>query len=180
MIIRRTDDSDVNAFLSVQRVAFGDDEGPEIIELVKNLLADPSAKPLLSLIAVDKGAVVGHILFSRAQVTPTINIAAAILAPLAVTPPFQRQGVGGELIKEGLKILSDHGVELVFVLGHPEYYPRYGFRPAGKLGFEAPYPIASEVAEAWMVQELSPGLIGSAKGKVFCAKALDRPEYWSE
>jgi putative acetyltransferase len=180
LIIRKSSNTDINALLSVQRLAFGDDEGPEIIDLVTNLLADPSAKPLLSLIAVDEEAVLGHVLFTRAQVTPTNNVSAAILAPLAVVPPSQRQGIGGELIKAGLKILSGHGVELVFVLGHPEYYPRYGFRPAGKLGFEAPYPIAPAVAEAWMVQELSLGLIGSVKGKVVCAKTLDRPEYWSE
>lgn len=180
MIVRRSGDSDINALLLVQGLAFGKDEGPVIIELVTNLLADPSARPLLSLVAVDEGATVGHVLFTRAQVTPSNDVAASILAPLAVAPPFQRQGIGGELIKEGLKLLSDYGVELVFVLGHPEYYPRYGFRPAGKLGFAAPYPIASEVAEAWMVQELSRGLIGSVKGKVVCAKALDRPAYWSE
>ena len=68
----------------------------------------------------------------------------------------------------------------MFVLGHPEYYPRYGFVSAGKLGFEATYPIPEKVADAWMVQELQPGIIGKIKGKVLCAKALDAPEYWRE
>ena len=70
---------------------------------------------------------------------------------------------------------------MVFVLGHMEYYPRYGFTPdAGRLGFSAPYPIPSEFANAWMVQALQPYGLSKAKGKVICADALDRPEHWRE
>ena len=76
--------------------------------------------------------------------------------------------------------MSESGVELVFVLGHPEYYPRHGFTPAGALGFEAPYPIPDEHAEAWMVQELRPGVIGSVCGRVICADMLNKPEHWHE
>jgi putative acetyltransferase len=72
------------------------------------------------------------------------------------------------------------GVELVFVLGHPGYYPRHGFTPAGVLGFHAPYPIPEKNADAWMVQELHPGVIGRARGKILCADAINRPEYWRE
>jgi predicted N-acetyltransferase YhbS len=72
------------------------------------------------------------------------------------------------------------GVELVFVLGHPGYYPRFGFKPAGVLGFEAPYPIPEKHADAWMVRELRAGIIGSVRGKVVCADTLSRPEYWRE
>ncbi len=93
---------------------------------------------------------------------------------------MHNQGVGGQLIKEGLKLLSESGVELVFVLGHPEYYPRHGFKPAGALGFEAPYPIPDEHANAWMVQELRPGVIGSVSGKIICADVLNHPEHWRE
>ena len=72
------------------------------------------------------------------------------------------------------------GTGLVFVLGHPGYYPRFGFEPAGRLGFKAPYPIPDEAAEAWMVQELSPGFIGRVSGTVRCCEVLDRPEHWQE
>jgi putative acetyltransferase len=109
------------------------------------------------------------------------NTSAAILAPLAVLPDFQNQGIGGRLIDKGLKLLSESGVELVFVLGHPEYYPKHGFKqPAGALGFEAPYPIPDEHADAWMVQELRPNVIGNVSGKVVCANALQKPEHWRE
>ena len=76
--------------------------------------------------------------------------------------------------------LKQSGVELVFVLGHPDYYPRSGFTPAGELGYEAPYHIPEEHSGAWMVQELSPGVIGRVKGKVQCSEVLNKPEHWRE
>ena len=83
-------------------------------------------------------------------------------------------------MKRGLTLLVESGCELVFVLGHPEYYPRFGFQPAGQLGFSAPYPILKENSGAWMVLELCGGTIGGVQGKVQCAAALDKPEYWLE
>ncbi len=180
LIIRETTDRDLPGLLKVGREAFGDDEGPEIVELITGLLADPTAVPLLSLVAVCDEKVVGHILFTRAEVAAGEKVTASILAPLAVAPHLHKQGIGTRLIEEGLKMLSESGTDLVFVLGHPDYYPRCGFIPAGLPGFEAPYPIPEEVAGAWMVQELKPGIIGRVKGKVQCAGFLDRPEYWRE
>jgi len=66
------------------------------------------------------------------------------------------------------------------VLGYPNYYLRYGFITAGVVGFEAPYPIAKENADAWMVQGLKESVIGSVKGKVQCSKVLNQPKYWCE
>ena len=137
--------------------------------------------PLLSLLAEDNERAIGHILFTKAQIAnSTEAVSAVILAPLAVIPEEQSHGIGGQLIKEGLRRLSESGVELVFVLGHPEYYPRYGFKPAGALGFEAPYPIHDEHTNAWMVQALRPGVLGRVSGRVICADALNHPEHWRE
>jgi len=104
----------------------------------------------------------------------------AILAPLAVVPDRQRQGIGGALIERDLQMLRRSGVDLVFVLGHPDYYPRHGFEPAGSLGFAAPFPIPPKDAGAWMVQAMRPGLTGSLRGTVLCADSMNRPEYWRE
>jgi putative acetyltransferase len=176
--IRKATESDLDDVLRVETESFGYDKEAK---LVNGLLRDASAMPLLSLLAVDDEEAVGHILFTRARLTGTEDTASAvILAPLAIVPDAQGKGIGGKLIKEGLRLLSETGVDLVFVLGHPEYYPRHGFRPAGALGFEAPYPIPDENADAWMVQELRPGVIGSISGKVVCADALNRPEHWRE
>jgi len=173
-------EADINDVLNVEKLAFGI-EGQEIADLVQGLLNDPSAKPQLSLLAVKEEKTIGHILFTRARIKPPHeSISAMILAPLAVIPEAQSQGVGGKLIKKGLEYLSTSGVDLVFVLGHPGYYPRHGFHPAGVQGFEAPYPIPEKNADAWMVQELRPDIIGKVRGQVKCADALDQPEYWRE
>ena len=181
MKIRKATESDLNAVLDVETSAFGDEKGPEIANLVAGLLIDPTAEPVLSLLAEADGRAVGHILFTRAEITGcSANVATALLAPLAVVPEKHGQGIGGRLIQEGLQRLTASGVDLVFVLGHPEYYPRHGFRPAGVQGFDAPYPIPEVHADAWMVQALRPGVIDQASGTVKCAEALDRPEHWRE
>lgn len=179
MEIREAGDSDLNNVLSVEKEAFGSETEAN---LVKDLLKDPSARPLLSLLAVaDNNRPVGHILFTAARLEgPRSDAAISILAPLAVIPKFQKQGVGGMLITNGLKHLRDAGVDLVFVLGHPGYYTRYGFVPAGVRGFEAAYPIPEKHADAWMVQELRPGIIGTVSGRIRCADKLNRPTYWRE
>ena len=178
MHIRETKGIDLNDILLIEREAF---KSNQVAELVKDLLEDPSAKPLLSLIAIIEERAVGHILFTTARLSNNPKgVVVSILAPLAIAPDCQKQGIGGKLIKEGLQRLSKAGVDIVFVLGHPEYYPWYGFKPAGKLGFEAPYPIPEENTEAWMVQELRPDLTGIASCKVICSDALNKPEHWRE
>jgi putative acetyltransferase len=165
--------------LSIHQQAFGED-GYEIAGLVKNLFNDPSACPILSLIAESSGRPAGHILFARATLEGS-DLRVALLAPLAVVPECQSRGIGQRLIQEGLKQLKQAGADLVLVLGHPGYYPKAGFRPdAGALGLQAPFPIEPKNAAAWMVQELRPGILGSVRGTVQCADALNRPEYWVE
>lgn len=176
--IRKTVDADRTAIWNVHHRAFGQDEEAQLAE---NIMADPTAQPTLSLIATIDTHPMGHILFSSARLDEAQPATTtAILAPLAILPEHQSRGVGGRLIDAGLRYLRDDAVDLVFVLGHPEYYPRHGFEPAGRLGIEAPYPIPQEHAAAWMVQALKPGLLGTAKGRVACCDALNRREYWVE
>lgn len=180
-LVREATDADMEDILRVEEEAFGPDEGPVIAGLVRDLMGDPTAEPRLSLVATEGGAVVGHVLFTKARLSPEERSAhCSMLGPLAVAPSAQGRGVGTRLVQEGLSRMKERGVELVFVLGHPEYYPRHGFRPAAPLRFAAPQPIPPEDAEAWMVAELRPGAIASASGAVLCADALDRPEYWRE
>jgi putative acetyltransferase len=168
---------DFQDVLSVEREAFGEDDEAN---LVAKLLDDQTAKPILSLLAIDKGKAIGHILFTRGQLEPTVDVNISILGPLAVIPSEQRKGVGGELIKHGLKMLAESGVDLVFVLGHPEYYPRHGFVQAGKHCFDAPYPILEKNSDAWMVQALREGVMDRISGRVICSDTFNEPEYWSE
>ena len=178
MNIRETTDADLDDILSVERAAFSTHKEADI---TKDMLTDPTAKPLLSLLTYIEAQPVGHILFTNAHLLRSRRkVAVSFLAPLAVIPKFQRQGIGGALIMKGLELLLKSGVDLVFVVGHPKYYPRHGFAPASKLGFEPTYPIPAEVADAWMVQELHPGVIGFISGKMVCCDALNKPEMWRE
>ncbi len=168
--------ADIEDLLSVERAAFS---GEEEAQLVCSLLKDPSAHPVLSLLARNKKQPVGHILFTSARFNKAPQtVSASILAPLAVVPAEQRKGIGGMLIESGLERLSGSGVELVFVLGHPEYYPCHGFEPASPYGLTPPFPVSPQ--EAWMVRALSPGMLGSIKGMIRCALAMNDPKYWRE
>ena len=179
--VRRSTDTDNAAIGRLHKSAFGPEQGQEIEDLVYDLFSDATARPFLSLVADMDGTIVGHILFTRATLEPGFeDVRAVILAPLAVSRDFQARGIGGSLITEGLKQLAESGVDMVFVLGYPAYYPKYGFQPAGALGLEATYPIPPEHADAWMVQALREGVIGRVHGRVQCAAALDQPRHWQE
>ena len=168
--------ADFNALLSVERAAFArDDEA----ELVAALLQDPTAQPSLSLLAFMVNKPVGHVLFTNVVLAgASRHVPVAILAPLAVLPEFQRQGVGRALIEQGASMLTASGVQLLFVLGDPAYYTRCGFVPAATYGLCAPYPIVPE--EAWMVRPLAPNILGSVTGVITCAESMAKPEYWRE
>lgn len=174
--IRKANDTDLEAILAVEKAAFNrNDEA----NLVKQLINDESAKPFLSLIALVKDKIVAHVLFTKAYLNETSQaISISLLAPMAVMPDFQKQGIGSLLIEEGLKRLKNKGVELVFVLGYPEYYHRFGFQSAIKLGFKTPYPIPQEHIDGWMVMSLKENIINSLSGQIVCADAINKPEYW--
>lgn len=181
MNIRHSEETDRSAIRAVHLSAFGSQEGTVIATLVNELLDDPTARPLLSMVAEEGDLVVGHVLFTAVGLpTDDSDASGQILAPLAVSRENQDRGVGGALVREGLRQLTRAGVNLVFVLGHPGYYPRFGFSPAGAVGLAAPYPIAPENAAAWMVTELRPGAIGTVRGTISCAAALDESQYWVE
>lgn len=122
-------------------------------ELIEALRAEGAHVPELCLVALDGSGedVLGHIFFSRARLDTGAPL--LVLAPMAVDPARQRDGIGGALVREALRRApaAAPGVPLVSVLGHPEYYPRFGFEPAGPLGIRAPFDVP---AEAWMAFRL--------------------------
>lgn len=159
MIIRREKPEDVDAIYRVNEQAFGSKLEPEFVDKLRK-----SNVVTLSLVAEQDGCIVGHILFTPVTVeSDNSSFDALTLSPLAVLPEYQKQGIGGRLVKAGLEKCRDLGHELVTVLGHAEYYPRFGFVPAGSLGisceFEAP-------PEAWMILELKPGALAGRTGTV--------------
>ncbi|MCG8563540.1 MAG: N-acetyltransferase [Desulfobacterales bacterium] len=174
--IRQTTPGDLNDILQVQKAAFGNIKEAE---LTQDLLNDPTAEPRLSLLAEKDGEVVGHILFTAVHI-PESDLACSILAPLAVVPKAQDQGVGGKLIGAGLDALKASGVHLVFVLGHPSYYPKFGFIPVRPLAIDAPYPIPHEHWDAWMFQALNQAPLSSVASTLVVSDALSRPQHWQE
>lgn len=174
--IRETQHSDLTEIMRVEEEAFGSNIEAE---LVQNLLNDQTAEPRLSLLAFDGNSAVGHILFTAITIGES-TVKASILAPLAVTPEAQKQGIGGKLIKAGLAQLKAQSVSIVLVLGHPEYYTRYGFSPVYPHPINAPYPIPEEHRDAWMMHVLDDTDLSSVAGTVTVSDELGKPEYWQE
>jgi putative acetyltransferase len=177
--IRETIASDFADIMAVIKEAFGYHKEAE---LTADLLADSTAEPMVSLLAFHGDKPVGHILFTRAYFAdrghqPMMHI----LAPLAVKPEYQGQGVGGMLIKEGTERLSAKGSHIVFVLGHKDYYPRHGFLPdAGAQGYPAPFPIPEEFKDCWMTMPLSSQGFEVGNGNIACCEAMNKPEHWRD
>ena len=101
------------------------------VKLVHELRKTKQYNTDLSLVATSNGQIIGHILFYPVKMSDYETL---ILAPLAVKPKYQRKGIGGKLIEEGLKQSREQGYGSVLVLGHPDYYPRFGFEKASKWG----------------------------------------------
>lgn len=176
--IRTPYPTELEAVLNIHKQAFGNIKEPQ---LVADLLLDPTAQPLISLVAEKGKELVGHILLTAVHIEDlSPSPACSLLAPLAVIPKTQGQGIGKLLIKAALKKAQEARQQMVFVLGHPTYYPKCGFRTAGHLGLQAPYLIPEEHADAWMVAELTEGAIQRFSGTVKIATMLDKPEYWRE
>ena len=158
MLIRAEAQRDWAAVHAVNVSAF---ETPAEANLVDALREQ--AQPLVSLIAEDKGAIVGHIMFSPVSLSghPVLRIMG--LAPMAVAPEHQRKGIGSALVRAGLEQCKQLGFGAVVVLGHPAYYPRFGFLPSTCCGIVCEYEVPEEV---FMVVELQTGFLRGASGKV--------------
>ena len=155
--VRPETEGDRIAVRRINVLAFG---GPAEADLVEALHRDGAV--LSSLVAEVAGVPVGHVLFSRMWVdTTTGPIDAACLAPVAVLESWQRRGVGTALIERGLDEMRRRGERLVLVVGHPAYYPRFGFQPAQPHGLTSPFP-----PDVFMVLELVPGALQGVAGPV--------------
>ena len=132
--------------------------------LVEKLRHNKKYNPVLSLVADYDGYVMGHILFFpimiRSEASETESLA---LAPLAVSPEFQKMGVGGRLIQHGMKTAMEIGYGSAIVLGHPKYYSRFGFVPAITWNIKAPFEVPDD---ALMAIEFEEGALEKAAGIV--------------
>jgi len=184
LIIKETSSIDNKEILNVHRDAFENYGADEIEVLVSDLLGDKSAMPIVSLMAYSEGEAVGHILFTKATIeNSNNNLSVYILAPLAVRKEYQNKGIGGQLIEEGRKRLKELGTDIIFVLGHITYYPKYGFinNSIKEIGYEATFKIEEKNYDAWMYMPLtSVEKIKENPGRVICADSMNKKEYWVE
>lgn len=163
MIIRTETSADYEGVHQVNVKAFGDRE--DEARLVENIRNSAGFIPELSIVAEQDNEIVGHILLSMAVVEDGENTYDVIaLAPIAVMPKVQKQGIGKALILEGLERCRTLGYHLVFLIGHPEYYPKFGFKPAGQYGFELKQFEVPE--DVFMVCELKAGELQKIKGEL--------------
>jgi predicted N-acetyltransferase YhbS len=175
MRIRTARADELGAVLQLLGDAFADE--PEVVDLVRDLASDECFIPELSLVATGGDSILGHVLFTRAYVESSrADVPVLSLAPLAVTPAEQNRGIGSALVLGGLERARELGESAVLVLGHPGYYPRFGFAPALPRGITPPHPI--EMPEAWMALELVPGALEGVEGPVRFGTPLHDPRYW--
>ncbi len=160
MEIREERLNEVHAVRAVIVRAF--DKSPETVVLVDLMRA--RSKILLSYVAEENGKIVGNVMFLPSILKSNDQeIDVATLAPLCVLPELQNQGIGTQLVREALAALRERGHDLVFVLGHRRYYPRFGFRAAGPLGVRNRDHGAGP---SFMVLELRPGALDGIAGEL--------------
>jgi putative acetyltransferase len=121
------------------------------------------ADPIISLVAEVSGEIVGHIMFSPASLSGHPNLRVMGLAPMAVSPVHQNKGIGSALVKAGLDLCGKLGFVAVVVLGHPDYYPRFGFSPSSRFNIDSEYEVPEDVM---MAMELLPGALSGKSGRV--------------
>jgi len=157
MNIREEEKSDIKKIWEVNAEAFETEAEANLV----NALRD-SDIPFISLVAEERGEVTGHILFTPVElIEDNSGLRLMGLAPMAVVPKLQKKGIGSQLVKTGLESCLAQGYDAVVVLGHPEYYPKFGFVSSVKFGIKSEYEVPDEV---FMVLELHEGSLKGHRG----------------
>jgi putative acetyltransferase len=159
--IRAEEPQDIPAIRQLHVRAFGQAEEANVVDALR-----ANGGGLLSLVAIDAGQLVGHIIYSPARVG---GLSGAALGPMAVSPEHQRRGIGTKLVEAGNAQLARLGCPVIVVVGHPEFYPRFGFRPASSYGITCRWDVPDD---AFMALALDATRVAAARGL-----AEFRPEF---
>lgn len=160
MNIRPEAPQDIDTIHHIEVEAFGRAVEADLVDRLRE-----NGGVTLSLVAEQDGELVGHILFSPVTVAHESGAFEAVaLGPVAVLPAYQNQGIGSALVTTGLDRCRAMGHRLVFLVGHPTYYPRFGFQPAVPLGFDSTYTPDKSQHEHFMVIELQEGALEGKAG----------------
>jgi putative acetyltransferase len=159
IVVRLEKTEDIDSIHHVNKQAFARDSEAMLVDKLRS-----HSVLTVSLVALQNNEIVGHIAFSPVTIEPEHSGFAAItMAPLAVLPAYQNKGAGSQLVRAGLEECRRLGCGLVFLVGHPDYYPRFGFIPAGPKGFKCEFEVPDN---AWMVLELREGASAGRQGTV--------------
>lgn len=167
-MIRPEIGEDYNAIFEVNKLAFEQENEAQLVEKIRQ---SANFNPQLSLVADNKGSIVGHILFSDLIIqSHKGNFSALALAPLAVHPKYQNQGIGSQLVQQGLRKCQSLGHKVVVVIGHPTFYTRFGFSSATAKGLSVLWQVPDE---AFLILELVPDALDGISGVVKYPSVFD-------
>lgn len=158
MLIRNEEEKDFSAVHALNASVFESPVEANLVDVLRK-----QARPFVSLVAEDNNTVVGHIMLSPVSLSGHPGLKIMSLAPMAVAPAHQNKGVGSALVRTGLERCKELGFGAVVVLGHPGYYPRFGFSPSARFGIGCEYEAPEE---AFMVVALQPGYLHGKTGTI--------------
>lgn len=166
VIIRTETNADYAAVREINIRAFGQPTEAGLVDALRS-----SCGEAVSLVAVENDTVVGHILFTPITIDGTSVTGGMGLGPMAVAPEKQRSGIGSTLVREGLRKVRRAGCPFVIVLGHPMYYPKFGFMPASRHGLTSQWSGVPD--EAFMILVFKRGVLEGVRGVVRYREEFD-------
>jgi putative acetyltransferase len=150
VILREERSEDIEAIRAVNFEAFGQPQEGRLVDALRD-----NGGVLLSMVAVSAEQIIGHILYSPVSIaTSAGELIGAGLGPMAVHPDFQRQGIGSRLVEAGNQKIRDAGYPFIVVLGHPQYYPRFGFQAASRHGIRCEWDVPDNVFMMLVLDEM--------------------------
>ncbi|MCK5566487.1 MAG: N-acetyltransferase [Actinomycetia bacterium] len=160
ILIRKEEEKDYKNIYEVNRLAFEQENESKLIEKIR---VGSNFIPDLSLVADINNRIVGHILFSKIKIIGNSIFETLALAPMAVLPELQKRGIGSNLINRGMEKAKELGFDSIIVLGHKDYYPRFGFKRASKWNIKCCFEVPDEV---FMAVELINGALKGKEGTI--------------
>lgn len=176
MHIRIATNQDHDAILETYLSAFPADENELVSKLAIELLSEESKPETFALVAEVNEKLVAHVAFSLVKIENNDDVQGYILAPLAVSSAYQKQGIGSALIERGMQLLAEKGVNILFVYGDPAYYGRFGFRADAAEPFVPAYPL--QYSFGWQAIMLNSFDIKDKSVSIVCVDALNDPRLW--
>ena len=176
MNIRLAQETDLVSILKVVETAFSDEENQVIMNFVQELSSENTSPSIKSLVAEVDNQVIGYVSYSPIYLKSDSSIVGYILAPLAVSPEHQKQGVGLNLIKSGIDMLTEDGAGALLVYGDPNYYGRFGFKEEIGRSFVPPYTL--QYPFGWTGMMLNDTPVPEQSIQFKCVSALSKPELW--